>query len=168
MPASRPTPGKPPPTVAEALAAKLARLEWLHADNQADRFPSFAARLRRGEAGEAADQVLGTALGLRVDQRLLRQLVEGFQRALRLAGLDRRQRVVVRHDLAAAGNFEGQADRALAGPEALNGGENFLGRPFDRDGCGNRGRRLPGRVHVAPPVALSPRRYSTPPVQPEY
>jgi hypothetical protein len=49
-----PTPTKPPPSVAEQLAAKIARIAWLHADNQADRFPSFAARLAEAVMHEAA------------------------------------------------------------------------------------------------------------------
>jgi hypothetical protein len=36
---------KTPPSAAEALAAKIARIAWLHTDNTADWFPSFQARL---------------------------------------------------------------------------------------------------------------------------
>jgi hypothetical protein len=43
-----------PPTAAETLAAKIARIEWLRSDNEADWFPSFQARLVDGERSVGA------------------------------------------------------------------------------------------------------------------
>jgi hypothetical protein len=64
MPTPTTSTQQPAPSIAEALAAKIARIEALHVENQADRFPSFQARL----VAAAADQPRDAAERMRDDR----------------------------------------------------------------------------------------------------